>query len=138
MFNSDISAENWLDPIELLFSVWLLASPFVLGFFDVTSASIVMIAIGSTVFLTAQLGLSNHLPWEEWINLLLAALLIASPWLFGFAGMMAATVNAVVSGIVLAILAFAALWIDYSYKESQEFAAESIHRRDVHARRAHQ
>jgi hypothetical protein len=138
MFNSDISAENWLDPVELLFSVWLLASPFVLGFFDVSSASIVMIAIGSTVFLTAQLGLSNHLPWEEWINLLLAALLIASPWLFGFAGIMAATVNAVVSGIILAILALAALLIDYSYMNSQELAAESTHRRDVHARRADQ
>ena len=80
MFNSDISAENWLDPVELLLATWLLASPFALGFFDVSSASIVMIAIGCTVFLTAQLGLSNHLPWEEWINLLLAALLIASPW----------------------------------------------------------
>jgi len=138
MFNSDISAENWLDPVELLFSVWLLASPFVLGFFDVSSASIVMIAIGSTVFLTAQLGLSNHLPWEEWINLLLAAVLIASPWLFGFAGIMAATVNAVVSGIILAILALAALLIDYSYMNSQELAAENAHRRDVHARRADQ
>jgi len=138
MFNSDISAENWLDPVELLLATWLLASPFALGFFDVSSASIVMIAIGCTVFLTAQLGLSNHLPWEEWINLLLAALLIASPWLFGFAGIMAATVNAVVSGIVLAILALAALLIDYSYMHSQQLAAENAHRRDVHARRTNQ
>ncbi len=138
MFNLNISAENWLDPVELLFSVWLLASPFVLGFFDVTSASIVMIAIGSTVFLTAQLGLSNHLPWEEWINLLLAGLLIASPWLFGFAGIMVATVNAVVSGIVLATLALAALWIDYSYMESQELAVARDRKLHAHARRAHQ
>ena len=135
MFNSDISAENWLDPVELLLATWLLASPFALGFFDVSSASIVMIAIGCTVFLTAQLGLSNHLPWEEWINLLLAALLIASPWLFGFAGIMAATVNAVVSGIVLAILALAALLIDYRYMNSQQLATENTHRRDVRARR---
>jgi len=137
MFNLDISTENWLDPVELLLATWLLASPFALGFFDVISASIVMIVIGCSVFLIAQLGLSNHLPWEEWVNMLLAALLVASPWLFGFAGIMAATVNAVVSGIALGALALAALWVDYGYQHTQQLAAASSHQHDTHAKHTH-
>lgn len=138
MFNLNISAENWLDPMELLLSSWLLISPFVLGFFGVTSASAVMIMIGCSVLFIAQLGLSNHLPWEEWTNLLLAILLIASPWLFGFASVMAATVNAVASGIVLAILALAALRTDYKYRDDQLHAIDSRLTRDSHVKHAHQ
>lgn len=126
MLNPNISAENWFDPAELVVSLWLLASPFVLGFFDIQSASIVMIGIGTLVFLTSQLGLSNHLPWEEWANVILAVLLLSSPWLFGFSGSMPATINALASGLILGILAVAALKVDYNYLAAIEHS-EKLH-----------
>ncbi len=46
--------------------------------------------------------------FADWLNLILAVLLVISPWAFGFpAG--AATANAVVFGIVIGALAIAAL-----------------------------
>ena len=106
--------QGWEDTVELLFAVWILVSPFLLGYFHVASASAIMIFIGAVLFMTTQLGLSLQTPWEDWTNLILALLLIVSPWMFGFSTVKVAVINAVASGICVAIFALLSLSHEYS------------------------
>lgn len=47
--------------------------------------------------------------YQDWINLILGAVLFLAPWLFGFADATAAAWNAWIAGIVVAALSIAAL-----------------------------
>ena len=106
--------QGWEDTIELLLAVWIIVSPFLLGYFSVASASATMIFIGAILTLTTQLGLSQQEPWEDWVNLILAVSLIVSPWVFGFNTVNIAVINAVASGICVAIFALLSLSHEYS------------------------
>lgn len=46
---------------------------------------------------------------QDWLNLIFAALLFFSPWFMGFAGEVMPTRNAMIVGVVLALIAVAAL-----------------------------
>ena len=95
---------GWRDSIELVIGLWLLVSPLALGFFSNPTASLITITVATVVFFVSQLGIANQQPWEEWVNLIAAAILIVSPWLFGFASEIAATWNAIVAGGLLVAL----------------------------------
>lgn len=98
------AASGWKDSIELIVGLWLLVSPLVLGFFSNPSASMITIAVATVVFFVSQLGIANQQPWEEWVNLIAAIILVISPWLFGYASVVVATWNAILSGGVLVLL----------------------------------
>ncbi|HEY5603020.1 MAG TPA: SPW repeat protein [Gammaproteobacteria bacterium] len=98
------SASGWKDSIELAIGLWLLVSPLALGFFSHPVASMTAITIATVVFFVSQLGIANQQPWEEWINLTAAVILLVSPWLFGYASIAAATWNAIVAGGLLVLL----------------------------------
>ncbi len=111
--------EGWQDMIELIVAFWLILSPFALGFFDVPTAGGVAVIIGTIAFLTSQLGLANQQPWEEWFNLLLAIILIFSPWLLGYSAVVVATTNAVITGAVLGMFAIASMKHEYAERRMQ-------------------
>lgn len=46
------------------------------------------------------------LQWEDWAGVALGAWLIASPWVLGYSGIMAATMNALVVGTILVLEEF--------------------------------
>lgn len=48
-------------------------------------------------------------PVQDWINLICAALLFVSPWVLGFSGEAAAARTAWVGGVVIGVIAIAAL-----------------------------
>ena len=98
------SGSGWKDSIELVVGLWLLVSPLALGFFSNPVASITTIAVATVVFFVSQLGIANQQPWEEWVNLSAAVILIVSPWLFGYASVVAATWNAISAGALLVLL----------------------------------
>ncbi|MCI0507142.1 MAG: SPW repeat protein [Gammaproteobacteria bacterium] len=98
------SGSGWKDSIEMVIGLWLLVSPLALGFFSNPVASISTIAVATVVFFVSQLGLANQQPWEEWVNLIAAVILIVSPWLFGYASVAAATWNALAAGGLLILL----------------------------------
>ena len=100
--NSAVS--GWKSSIELVIGLWLLLSPLALGFFSNPTASLVTILVATVVFFVSQLGLANQQPWEEWVNLIAAVVLISSPWLMGYASVAAATWNAIVCGGLLVLL----------------------------------
>ena len=104
MGKSTISTSGWKSSIELVVGLWLLFSPLALGFFSSSSASLVTIMVATVVFFVSQLGIANQQPWEEWVNLIAAVILIAAPWVLGYASISAATWNSVVCGGLLVLL----------------------------------
>jgi len=80
---------KWQDWINLLLSIWLFVSPWVLGFHPGGAVESVpaawaawILAVVIAVFSIAALAKAQ--PWEEWINLIAGALLFISPWVLGF------------------------------------------------------
>ena len=104
MGKSNISTAGWKSSIELVVGLWLLFSPLALGFFSSPSASLVTILVATVVFFVSQLGIANQQPWEEWVNLIAAVILIAAPWVLGYASILAATWNSVACGGLLVLL----------------------------------
>lgn len=47
--------------------------------------------------------------WQDWANMALGALLAVSPWLFGYTGLEAATINAIIIGLLVFALSALAL-----------------------------
>ena len=107
---------GWRDAIELVLAVWLLVSPFVLGFFPIGHASMIAFLIGSIILCTAMLGISTEQPWEEWITFAFALLLIASPWLLSYSFSVIATVNALATGSLLVIVSLFTIKHDYEIR----------------------
>ena len=104
MGKSTINTSGWKSSIELVTGLWLLFSPLVLGFFSSPSASMVTIMVATVVFFVSQLGIANQQPWEEWVNLIAAVILIAAPWVLGYSSIAAATWNSVACGGLLVLL----------------------------------
>ena len=98
------SGSGWKDSIELVVGLWLLVSPLALDFFSNPAASITTITVATVVFFVSQLGIANQQPWEEWVNLIAAVILVISPWLFGYASVVSATWNAIIAGGLLVLL----------------------------------
>jgi hypothetical protein len=107
--------KHWQDPVNGLLGVWLILSPWAVGFQDNTLALANFAAVG-VLLLAAALG-AIFVPqaWEEWVEVALGLWLIASPWLLGFTGMQAAVQNAIFSGLAVAVLALWVLGTDDEY-----------------------
>ena len=89
----------------LIVSVWLFSAPFLLGFFADPIADAVTLTVATVIFLLTQLALAHKFIWEEDSLLLIAAYLIATPWLFRFDSIIAAKINTVSVGITVALFA---------------------------------
>ena len=114
MGKSSSSASGWKDSIELVIGLWLLLAPLALGFFNNPSAALVTILVATVVFFISQLGIANQQPWEEWVNLIAAVILIVSPWVLGYSSVAAATWNAVVCGGLLVLLTVLQMTEEYA------------------------
>ena len=107
--------KHWQDPVNAVLGVWLIASPWVLGFagnsFALSNAVLVGIAL-----MAAALG-ATFVPraWEEWTEAGLGAWMMVSPWILGFNTLYVATVTAVATGAVILALALWALATDKDY-----------------------
>jgi hypothetical protein len=100
---------NLDDVAELGVAAWLVVSPFLLGYSARVDATLTAVMVGAILALTTQLAIARPANWEEYSNLVLAAVLIASPFVFGFSAMFAATINAIATGIVLGVLCIVGL-----------------------------
>lgn len=107
--------KHWQDPVNALIGVWLALSPWALGYQDHMAAATNGVVIG-VVLIAAALG-AFFMPraWEEWTEGVLGLWMIVSPWALGFDMRHDAMVNAVVSGIVILVLALWVLLTDKDY-----------------------
>ncbi len=111
---------GWRDGIELILAFWLVISPFAVGFITSSAASGTAFIIGSLIMLFSFLGMEEEQPWEEWTTLALALILLLSPWVFGYAAMVAATVNVLVVGGLLVLLTIMTMKHEYDERHAHQ------------------
>jgi SPW repeat len=93
--------QHWQDVASLLLGVWLVISPFALGFDG--AALWITIVLGLLVILFAVEGLVIPSYLEEWGEILLGLALVVAPWTVGYEAV-SATVSSMVSGILVIML----------------------------------
>jgi len=100
----------WHDRLVLLSGIWLFAAPFALGVPSLTHPAVVAAYVCGAV-LVSSAAQAPAIPdlIEEWIGLVAAGVLAASPWLLGYAAERALTSNALAVGAVVALCALVGL-----------------------------
>jgi hypothetical protein len=94
--------QHWQDAASLLLGVWLVLSPFALGF---AGAAVWMtIVLGLFVILFAVEGFVIPSYLEEWGEILLGLALVVAPLTVGYESV-SATVSSMVAGILVILLA---------------------------------
>ena len=99
--------KHWEDCIGLALGLWLLMSPWVLEYGEIT-ASRIAVFVGFLLIATEFTALYLFSIWEEWISVTLGAWLVVSPWVLGVA--LVPTVNFVVVGLLVLALALYEIW----------------------------
>lgn len=98
---------HWEDWLGLALGVWLCASPWVLQFADGDMlATQNAFLVGILLIVTEIVVLSAFRPWEEWINVVLGAWLVISPWVLIISLTATVAANFVIVGLLVLGLAF--------------------------------
>lgn len=104
--------KHWQDPVNAIVGLWLMASPWVLAFDSEAKPTANAVILGFFIAAMALLAVLKLMAWEEMVSVALGVWLAVSPWVVGFTGLTAAMWNAVLAGIVVAVLALWALGSD--------------------------
>lgn len=103
--------KNVQDWINLICGVLLFISPWALGFSgDVMAARSVWVG-GVIIFLMGVAALMQFAEWEEWIALIVGALVIIAPWALRFATIHAAMWTCVVLGVIVVLSSISEIWV---------------------------
>ena len=108
----NVKMKHWQDPINLVLGLWMIASPWVLAYSAARGPTGNAVILGILIAGLAALAMFKVMAWEEWVSVALGVWLAISPWVLGFTGLVAATSNAVIVGIAVAVLALWALGTD--------------------------
>jgi len=99
------SSYQWPNWLNVLLAIWLFISPWVLQYAAVETAAWNAWVVAIAIAALSIAALARLAQWEEWVNLALGVWLILSPWILGFSANANAMGNAVIVGIICAILA---------------------------------
>jgi len=101
------------DAGKILFGLWLFVSPWMLNYTQASVAVWNSDVVGLIVAGASLAAILKFTEWEEWINIVAGAWLIASPWILNYTSILAsqvalsATANYVAVGLCIIILS---LW----------------------------
>lgn len=97
----------WQSWVNTILGIWLILSPFLLGFSDVASATWNNIIIGILLAVVAGWVASSRVisSAPKWFNFILGLWLIFSPFILGFSGFAVPFWNNIIIGIAVAVLA---------------------------------
>jgi SPW repeat-containing protein len=104
--NPPVHWESWC---SWLLAIWLCISPGPLKYGDDQIATYAAVLTGFVLVCTEIVTISTFRLWEEWINVFIGCWLIAAPWILHFTSSLA-TINFVIVGVLVAILALYELW----------------------------
>lgn len=108
--------KHWQDPLNAVLGVWVILSPWVLGYQDTRLAMINALVVGLALSAAALGAIFVPRAWEEWTEVVLGAWLVIAPWVFGFSTHYQATLGTVVTGLVIVALALWTLLTDEDYR----------------------
>lgn len=115
--------KHWQDPVNALLGVWVVLSPWALGFQDMTTAMANAVIIGLALIAASLGAMIVPRAWEEWTEGILGLWLVISPWALRFSMRRDAMLAAVISGIVILALALWTLLTDKDYNSWTHGAA---------------
>jgi hypothetical protein len=116
--------KHWQDPVNALVGVWLILSPWAIGFQDNTTALANAVIVGILLIAAALGAIFVPRAWEEWTEVVLGLWLAVSPWVLGFNTLPNATVSTAVTGVVVVVLA---LWVLATDKDFVGWAGDRRH-----------
>jgi hypothetical protein len=99
--------KHWEDWIGAFLGLWLLASPNVIPYGE-SAATQNAFLVGVLLLAIAFVEITTFRAWEEWINVILGAWLVVSPWVLG--ATLIATTNLVIVGLLVLALALYEIW----------------------------
>ena len=100
-----MSKWRWQDYLNVLFGAWLVVMPWTLGLVDTHPlATWNAVITGGAIAVLAAADMEILSTIEESVLIALGAWAIASPWVFGLAGMTAATMGMVIPGLAVIVL----------------------------------
>jgi uncharacterized membrane protein HdeD (DUF308 family) len=102
--------KNVQDWINLVCGVLLFVSPWALGFSGDPMAARTAWIGGVIIFFMGLVALMQFAEWEEWVALIVGALVIVAPWVLGFAAIHAAMWSCVVLGVIVGLSSISEIW----------------------------
>jgi len=107
--------KHWQDVVNALLGVWVVLSPWALGFQGTTAAMANAVVVGAALIAAAAGAMLVPRAWEEWTECALGVWLVISPWVLGFGALRDPMLAALFSGLVIAALALWTLLTDKDY-----------------------
>ena len=104
---NDRLATHWRDAANLILGLWLAISPWALSYAMHAVPMWNALIVGVIIAVAAAGALIAFHKWEEWVNVVLAAWLIVSPFTMEYASNATVLWNQLVVGVLVGILA---LW----------------------------
>jgi hypothetical protein len=106
--------KHWQDAVNAVLGVWLVLSPWAVGFQGETLAMSNAVIVGIALVAAALGAIFVPRAWEEWTECALGVWMLVSPWVLGFMGN--ARIAAVGTGVVIVVLALWTLATDPDYR----------------------
>jgi hypothetical protein len=94
--------KHWQDAASLLVGVWLVLSPFALGFSGAAAGITIALGLGVILFAVEAFFIPSYL--EEWGEIFLGLALLLAPWAVGYETS-PAMISSVLAGILVIVLA---------------------------------
>ncbi|WP_298929985.1 SPW repeat protein [uncultured Ramlibacter sp.] len=109
------SPKHWQDGVNAALGLWLMLSPWALGFQGMSMAMSNAIVMGLALVAVALGAMLLPQAWEEWSEGALGLWLMASPWLLGFGWQRDAMLSTSLTGLLVLVLALWTLASDPDY-----------------------
>lgn len=114
-----MNRQRWQDWATLVLGLWIIASPFLLLAPAAAGAPAIsgivhwnFYIVGLALAMIGIAALYSRRPWEEWTDVVLGVWLLISPWILAYTSETALKWDAVIVGLVVAVLAAWALTSD--------------------------
>ena len=108
--------KHWQDAVNVLLGVWLVLSPWALAFQGDALVTSNVVLVGLALVATALGAILVPRAWEEWTEAFIGLWLMASPWVLGFYGLRQAMFGAMITGLVVIVLAMWTLLTDKDFR----------------------
>lgn len=105
--------QRWQDRLTFVLGLWLFISPMLYNRpFALDPMTVNTLLMAAAVMVVAGAAIARYKPWEEWVEVVIGAWLIISPFTFGFTDMTLAMINHIVVGAVIMV---DSIWVALKY-----------------------